>query len=143
MPDSRVLALHLLYKKHHWTVAGPLFREIHLLLDEHSEAVLAAADPVAERIVTLGGVPLAGPSQLIGHSGVREAPAGSLAPRPMLEALVAANEGVIGRIRVAVLVADAQGDPATSDLLVGDLLRRREKEAWLLSAHLREGRLAS
>jgi DNA-binding ferritin-like protein len=97
---------------------------------------------VAERIVTLGGVPAAGPSHLIEHSGVREAPAGALAPRAMLEALVAANEGVIGRIRLAVLVAEAHDDAATGHLLVGDLLRRREREAWLLSAHLREGRLA-
>jgi starvation-inducible DNA-binding protein len=134
------LALYLAYKKHHWTVAGPFFRELHLLLDDHAESVLSAADPVAERIVTLGGTPVAAPTQLAAHSGVREAPAGALHPRAMLEALIAANEGLIGRLRRAISIADAHGDPGTSDLLTGGILREREKEAWFLSAHLREGR---
>ena len=135
------LALYLLYKKHHWTVQGPHFRELHLLLDAHAEEVLEAADPVAERIVTLGGVPVAGPSQISEHSGVREAPPGAIAPRAMVEALIAANESVIERIRTAIATADDHGDPGTSDLLTGDILREREKEAWFLSAHLREGTL--
>jgi DNA-binding ferritin-like protein len=134
-------ALYLLYKKHHWTVQGPLFRELHLLLDAHAGEVLEATDPVAERIVALGGVPIAGPSQISEHAGVHEAPAPALAPRPIVEALVAATEGVIGRLRNAIAVADDHGDPGTSDLLTGDILREREKEAWFLSAHLRDGTL--
>jgi starvation-inducible DNA-binding protein len=133
------LALYLLYKKHHWTVVGPRFRELHLLLDDHAERVLEASDPIAERIVQLGGVPVAGPSQLSEHSGVREAPAGVIAPRAQLEALIAANEGVIARLRHAIDVAEDGGDPASADLLTGGVLREREKEAWFLQAHLRDG----
>jgi starvation-inducible DNA-binding protein len=137
------LTLYLLYKKHHWTVAGPLFRELHLLFDDHASAVLAASDPIAERIVTLGGTPVAGPSQLIEYSGVQEAPPSALSPGEMLEALIRANEGVIRRLREAISVADDHGDPGTSDLLTGPpALREREKEAWFLSAHLQEVRPA-
>jgi starvation-inducible DNA-binding protein len=135
------LALYLLYKTRHWTVAGPLFRELHLLLDDHARSVLAAVDPVAERIVTLGGAPVVGPARLAERAGVREAQSGALAPRAMIEALIAANEVLIGRLRRAVSIADGHGYPGTSDLLTGSILREREREAWLLSAHLREGRL--
>jgi starvation-inducible DNA-binding protein len=135
------VALYLLYKKHHWTLQGPLFRELHLLFDEHAESVENAVDPVAERVVTLGGVPVAGPSQISEHTGVREAPAGAIAPRDMVEALIHANEGVIARLRAAIALADDHGDPGTSDLLTGGILNEREKEAWVLSAHLREGAL--
>jgi starvation-inducible DNA-binding protein len=134
------LALYLLYKKHHWTVVGALFRELHLLFDEHAEAVLAASDPVAERIVILGGVPVAGPGQIAERSGVREAPASAISPAEMLEALVAATEGVIRRARHAIATADEHGDPGTSDLVTG-VLREREREAWFLFALLREGNL--
>jgi starvation-inducible DNA-binding protein len=131
------LALYLLYKKHHWTLGGPLFRELHLLFDDHAGAVLEASDTVAERIAQLGGLPLAAPSQITEASGVREAPASALAPHEMLESLVHANEGVIARLRRAISIADEHGDPATSDLLTGGILGAREKEAWFLHAHLR------
>ena len=29
------IVLRDLYKKHHWQVSGPTFRELHLLFDEH------------------------------------------------------------------------------------------------------------
>jgi starvation-inducible DNA-binding protein len=135
------IALYLLYKKHHWTLSGPWFRELHLLFDEHADAVLEDSDPVAERISTLGGVPIGAPSQVAEHAGVREAPAGAIGPRAMLEALVHANEGVVARVRRAIGVADEHGDAGSSDLLTSEILREREKEAWFLSAHLRDERL--
>src|SRR2546426_523217 len=50
------------YKKHHWLVVGPQFRDLHLFLDELAKGTLETSDQLAERITALGGVPLSAPA---------------------------------------------------------------------------------
>src|SRR5262245_33177346 len=54
--------LYHLYKKHHWVVTGPEFRDLHLFLDEQAKGAVEAADHLAERITVFGGVPLSSPA---------------------------------------------------------------------------------
>src|SRR6266436_6167604 len=49
-----VFALYLKTKNFHWHMSGHHFRDYHLLLDEHSEQILAMTDPIAERVRKLG-----------------------------------------------------------------------------------------
>src|SRR5256885_10522702 len=49
--------LALLGKQLHWAVVGPLFRPLHLQLDEFVDSWHELADTVAERAVALGFVP--------------------------------------------------------------------------------------
>ena len=49
--------LSLLGKQLHWTVVGPLFRPLHLHLDEMVETWRALSDTVAERAVAIGFIP--------------------------------------------------------------------------------------
>src|SRR3954468_14351105 len=49
--------LSLIGKKLHWAVVGPLFRPLHLPLDELVESWRELSDTVAERAVALGFVP--------------------------------------------------------------------------------------
>src|SRR5205823_8807761 len=58
-----VFALYLKTKNFHWHMSGPHFRDYHLLLDEHSEQLLAMTDPIAERVRKLGGLTM----RSIGH----------------------------------------------------------------------------
>ena len=53
------IVLRDLYKKHHWQVTGPTFRELHLLFDEHQAQQGELIDEIAERIMQLGGVSIA------------------------------------------------------------------------------------
>ena len=133
------LMLYLAYKTHHWTVTGPHFRDLHLLFDGHADDVLAAVDPLAERIVALGGIPLIAPSQLVVQAHIGEPSDTPGSPRAALEALAAATDELVVRLRGAIWAVDAAGDPGTSDLLT-DVLRKRENEAWILSALLSPGR---
>src|SRR3954452_25032049 len=48
-------ALYVKTKNFHWHLAGSHFRDYHLLFDEHAEQVLAAIDPLAERVRRIGG----------------------------------------------------------------------------------------
>jgi len=129
------LMLYLLYKTHHWTITGPRFRELHLLFDEHAHAVLAAVDPLAERIAALGATPPAAPSQLLVQASVAEPGVPYASPHAVLQQLRSETEELVVRLRGAIWEADAAGDPGTSDLLTG-LLRQREAEEWVLSAVL-------
>jgi starvation-inducible DNA-binding protein len=131
--------LYLTHKTHHWTVAGPRFRDLHLFFDECAEAVHGAVDPLAERIAALGGTPLVGLWHLGAHSGVPEPRVDRQPARASLTALASATQGVADRLRAAVATAEEAGDPGTADLLAG-VLREREKEIWMLSAMVADER---
>ncbi|MDN3718226.1 ferritin-like domain-containing protein [Roseibium salinum] len=56
LSDTLVSTYQLLIKSHlyHWNVVGPLFKPLHDLTEEHYQALLEAADIIAERIRALG-----------------------------------------------------------------------------------------
>ncbi len=43
-------ALYVKTKNFHWHVAGPRFRELHLLFDEQAKQIFADIDVIAERV---------------------------------------------------------------------------------------------
>jgi starvation-inducible DNA-binding protein len=49
-----LFALYVKTKSFHWHMSGPHFRDYHLLLDKQRAQILAAADPVAERVRKIG-----------------------------------------------------------------------------------------
>ena len=51
-------ALYLKTKNFHWHMSGPHFRDYHLMLDEHADAIFATTDPLAERVRKLSGTTL-------------------------------------------------------------------------------------
>ena len=61
-PATRTSAwspLRDMYKKHHWQTAGPTFYQLHLLFDKHFNEQSELVDSLAERVQSLGGVPIA------------------------------------------------------------------------------------
>src|SRR5205814_10499693 len=52
-----LIDLSLIGKQLHWAIVGPLFRPLHLQLDELVESWHELSDTVAERAVALGFVP--------------------------------------------------------------------------------------
>ncbi len=114
------------YQKHHWVVSGPQFHDLHLLLEEHYTAVHAEADAIAERIVTLGGVPISGPTAQIERGYIDEEPEGVLDIRQMLSNDLFANQQILVRLREHIKLARDLGDYGTEHLLKSHL---REQEA--------------
>ena len=57
--------LHLTLKHVHWNVVGPHFIGVHEMLDPQVDAVRAMVDQIAERIATLGVVPVGTPGALV------------------------------------------------------------------------------
>src|SRR5437588_1063791 len=52
-----LIDLSLIGKQLHWNVTGPLFRPLHLHLDELVDSWRTLSDTVAERAVALGFIP--------------------------------------------------------------------------------------
>jgi hypothetical protein len=42
-------------KNFHWHMSGPLFRDYHLLLDDHADQIVAMTDEIAEHVRKIGG----------------------------------------------------------------------------------------
>ena len=113
------------YQKHHWVVAGPQFHDLHVLLEEHYTALHAEADAIAERIVTLGGVPISGPTAQIERGYLEEEPEGVLDIRQMLSNDLVANQQILVRLREHIKLARELNDFGTEHLLKRSL---REQE---------------
>ncbi len=113
------------YQKHHWVAEGPQFRDLHLLLEEHYTAVHQQADAFAERVVTLGGVPVSGPTAQLQHGYVAEEPEGILDLRQMLSNDIKVNQQILVKLREHIQLARQLGDYG-SETLIKRHLREQE-----------------
>jgi starvation-inducible DNA-binding protein len=137
---NRILAdtqiLHALYKKHHWLMRGPTFYQLHLLLDKHAGEQLELIDVTAERIQTLGGIAVGDPRHAAELTRVPRAPDGAEEVPAMLSRLLEAHEIILAESHEAAARVGEQGDDGTNDLLISQVIRTNELEAWFLAEHL-------
>jgi starvation-inducible DNA-binding protein len=134
LADSRIL--HALYKKHHWLMRGPTFYQLHLLLDKHAEAQLELVDQMAERIQTLGGIAVGDPRHVAEITRVPRPPDGCEAVPAMLSRLLEAHEIILADAHDAASRMAKSGDDGSNDLLVSDVIRTNELQAWFIAEHL-------
>jgi starvation-inducible DNA-binding protein len=140
LADSQIL--HGLYKKHHWLMRGHTFYQLHLLLDKHAGEQIALIDTVAERIQTLGGVAVGDPRHVAEITRVPRPPDGAEEVPAMLSRLLEAHELILVDAHDAATRADEMGDDGTNDILVSDVIRTGELQAWFLAEHLVDTPLA-
>jgi len=130
------MTLRDLYKKSHWQVAGPTFYQLHLLFDKHFNEQVELVDSVAERIQLLGGVSVAMASDVADITLVPRPPKGREEVPVQISRLLHAHEIVIKEARTMARRAAEAGDDGTNDLLVSDVIRRNELQAWFVSQHV-------
>lgn len=126
--------LHLTLKHVHWNVVGPHFIGVHEMLDPQVDAVRAMVDQIAERIATLGVVPVGTPGALVAARDWDDYSLGRAPAIKHLAELDGVYDGVITSHRKA---ADetAELDDVTNDLLIGHL-HELEQFHWFVRAHL-------
>ena len=132
------MTLRDLYKKSHWQVAGPTFYQLHLLFDKHFEEQVEIVDAIAERIQLLGGISLAMAHDIAETTRIERPPRGREEVPVQISRLLDAHQIIIGHCRTLAKRADELGDDGTNDLVVSDVLRANELQAWFLSEHLVE-----
>jgi starvation-inducible DNA-binding protein len=130
------IALHDLYKKCHWQVAGHTFYQLHLLFDKHAEEQEELIDLVAERVQTLGGVAIGMPHDVADRTKIQRPPAGAEEVPAMIDRLLQAHEVIITEVRVYAKQSDDNKDLGTNDLLVSEVLRTNELQVWFIAEHV-------
>ena len=133
-----IITLRDLYKKSHWQVAGPTFYQLHLLFDKHFGEQVELVDGIAERIQLLGGISLAMAADVAETTRIERPPRGREEVPVQISRLLDAHQFIIGQCRTLAARASELGDDGTNDLVVSDVLRTNELEAWFLSEHLVE-----
>jgi starvation-inducible DNA-binding protein len=136
LADTQIL--YALYKKHHWLMRGPTFYQLHLLLDKHAGEQLELVDSIAERVQTLGGVAVGDPRHVAEITSIPRPPNGVEEVPAMLSRLLEAHETILIEAHDAAARAAEMGDDGTNDLLVSDVIRTGELQAWFLAEHLVE-----
>lgn len=134
LADTQIL--FSLYKKHHWLMRGPTFYQLHLLLDKHAGEQLEIIDNIAERVQTLGGVAIGDPRHVAEITVVPRPPDGAEEVPAMISRLLEAHETILTASHDAAKRADDMGDDGTNDLLVSQVIRTGELQAWFLAEHL-------
>jgi len=130
------MTLRDLYKKSHWQVAGPTFYQLHLLFDKHFDEQVELVDSIAERIQLLGGVSLAMAADVAETTQIERPPRGREEVPVQLSRLLDAHQVIIRESRTLARRASTIGDDGTNDLVVSEVLRTNELQAWFLSEHL-------
>lgn len=130
------MTLRDLYKKSHWQVAGPTFYQLHLLYDKHYDEQVELVDSVAERIQLLGGISLAMAADVAETTQIERPPRGREEVPVQLSRLLDAHQIIIRLARELSRRASQLGDDGTNDLVVSEVLRTNELQAWFLTEHL-------
>src|SRR5262250_3954363 len=130
------MTLRDLYKKSHWQVAGPTFYQLHLLFDKHFNEQSALVDTIAERIQVLGGISIAMAADVAETTQIERPPRGREEAPVQLSRLLDAHQVIIRQARPFARRASELGDDGTNDLVVSEVQRTNELQAWFLSEHL-------
>jgi starvation-inducible DNA-binding protein len=134
LADTKTLAD--LYKKHHWQVSGHTFYQLHLLFDKHFGEQAELVDTVAERIQILGGVSVAMGGDVAELTRIPRPPKGRESVPVQISRLAQAHEMIITLARETASMAGDLGDEGTNDMLISDVVRTNELQAWFLTEHV-------
>jgi starvation-inducible DNA-binding protein len=135
--QANALVLYLNIKKYHWNTFGPLFRDIHLFLDEYADIAVNQIDEFAERAFMIDGKSLGDPADYLPASTIK-ASRGDLTVREMLEELVGNADTVISEMHQDAEIAANAGDIGTADVYTR-LVQEHQKKRWFAKEILRRG----
>jgi starvation-inducible DNA-binding protein len=131
-----LIDLSLIGKQLHWAVVGPLFRPLHLQLDELVDSWHELADTVAERAVAVGFLPDGQARAVAAGSQLAAVPRESFEDHVVVRVLTHRVAEVSERVRDRMnRLGDA--DLASQDVLI-EVVRELEKQQWMLRAQLGE-----
>lgn len=127
-----LLDLALVGKQLHWNVTGPLFRPLHLHLDELVDSWHDLADVVAERAVAIGYAPDGQAAAIAAGSELARVEPGPIEDSAVIRQIAHRLADSGERIRTRM---DRIGelDLASQDVLI-EVVRELEKQLWMIRA---------
>ena len=121
---------------YHWYVKGHQFFTLHAKFEELYDEATAHMDEIAERILTLGGDPVATMREQLEQSVVKEAKGDENADK-MVATIVDDFSAIMESLKKGMDEAAKVGDDMTEDLL-NATYQSIEKHQWMLNAFLGE-----
>lgn len=128
---ANTLALYIKTKNFHWHLAGPHFRDYHLLFDEQADTLLASVDVLAERVRKIGGTTLRSISHIGQLQTLSDDNEDYVPPAEMIQRLLADNRDMAKMQRAAIDICDTNRDSPTGNLLQ-EILDETERRIWFL-----------
>ncbi|WP_210521321.1 Dps family protein [Hymenobacter terricola] len=128
---ANLFALYVKTKNYHWHMSGRHFRDYHLLLDEQSQQIFAAIDPVAERGRKLGFATLRSIGEIGQLQQIADDNAFHVNPLDMLTILTADNQLLAQAMRELHAQCDDINDVATASILE-NYIDQAEGRTWFL-----------
>ena len=132
LADYQVFYANL--RGYHWNVKGSGFFALHGKLEEWYDDAADKVDEIAERILTLGGVPENRPGEYLKKAGIPSVGNVSSSETVVTNVLNDLSR-LIAQERELKTLADQAGDEGTSAML-SDYIRSQEKMTWMLTAFL-------
>lgn len=127
----------LLYTKlhrFHWFVKGPSFFTLHAKFEELYEEAATVVDEVAERLLAIGGTPVATMKEYLEIATLNEND-GETKAQDMINTLVNDYKAIKEQLIEIIKLTEEKNDIVTNDLAVG-LVEKIDTHLWMLSAYM-------
>ncbi|MEY8355582.1 DNA starvation/stationary phase protection protein [Lachnospiraceae bacterium 54-53] len=119
----------------HWYVKGRSFFTLHAKLEELYDQTAQILDDVAERLLALGGSPVASLKKALALSSVKELDDVPISSDDTIKSLISDVEYWIRDTKEIVKLAEENDDGATADQFNG-YLAEYQKLLWMLKAYI-------
>jgi starvation-inducible DNA-binding protein len=137
MLNQQIANWNVLYTKlhnFHWYVKGPDFFTLHAKFEELYDEAASTIDELAERLLMVGGKPIATLKQYLENATLKENTE-ALNAEGMVQNIVSDFELMITDLKAGIEVAEQSNDQVTADQLLG-LVSKLEKHNWMLNSFL-------
>jgi len=131
---SNWMVLYVKLHNYHWYVKGPQFFTLHTKFEELYNEASLHIDELAERLLALGGEPVATMKKALEISTISEAPGNEKAEK-MVEALVEDFSQIVAELKKGMELAEQTDDETTGDMLLA-IHSSLEKHLWMLKSFL-------
>ncbi|TQR38562.1 DNA starvation/stationary phase protection protein [Brevibacillus brevis] len=118
----------------HWNVKGPHFFTLHEKFEELYNEAAANLDTLAERVLSIGGKPVATLAACLNTASITEAEGNETAEQ-MVETIARDFSILVDELKLAMETADQADDEGTADMLLG-IRSSLEKHIWMLKSFL-------
>lgn len=126
------VALYFKTKNFHWHVAGPRFRDLHVLFDEQAAQLVGTVDDLGERVRKNDEYTLTSIGSVTKNTRIKDQDDVTLSADAMVKELRDDNKTLHGRLLEVKEAAEEAGDNATSGV-VDDWIDECEERIWFLN----------
>lgn len=126
--------LYMKLHNYHWYVKGEQFFTLHAKFEEFYNEAGLQVDELAERLLSIGGAPVATMRECLELASVKEA-SGSESAEQMVSSITNDFSTVISELKDGMGIAEEAGDETTGDLFLS-IYSTLEKHVWMLRAFL-------